>query len=83
VIACGAIHPEYLEVITTYVQHAGIDLQHAEVDAKTGQTGDVGDLLDDKTARCWCSRQTSSVALKTLLRSPKKAHAVGALLSCR
>src|SRR5256884_3214057 len=38
VIAAGAVHPEYLEVIHTYVQHAGIDLEHAEFDPTTGQT---------------------------------------------
>ena len=32
VVACGAIHPEYLDVITTYVQHAGIELLHAPID---------------------------------------------------
>src|SRR6476661_2076727 len=37
VIACGAIHPEYLEVIDTYVQHAGIELLHAPIDSETGQ----------------------------------------------
>ena len=31
VIACGAIHPEYLEVVNTYVQHAGIELQHVRL----------------------------------------------------
>src|SRR5947207_1418537 len=33
IIAAGAVHPEYLEVVHTYVQHAGIDLEHAEFDA--------------------------------------------------
>src|SRR6267378_2303265 len=50
VVACGAIHPEYLEVITTYVQHAGIELSRAPIDAKTGQTSRATDILDDKTA---------------------------------
>ena len=47
VIACGAIHPEYLEVITTYVQHAGIELLHAPADIVTGQTSGALDLLDE------------------------------------
>src|SRR5712691_4865297 len=50
VVACGAIHPEYLEVITTYVQHAGIELLQAPIDSETGQASDAADLLDDKTA---------------------------------
>ena len=80
VIACGAIHPEYLEVITTYVQHAGIDLQHAEVDAKTGQTGDVADLLDDKTAALLVQSPNFFGCIEDVAALAEKAHAVGALL---
>src|ERR1700704_940433 len=51
VIAAGAVHPEYLEVVHTYVQHAGIDLEHAAFDATTGQTSAESLLgLDDQTA---------------------------------
>src|SRR5512132_3344447 len=50
VISCGAIHPEYLDVVATYVQHAGIELARAEFDSATGQTSDVADLIDDNTA---------------------------------
>src|SRR5437773_8573876 len=38
VIASAAIHPQYLEVAHTYVQHAGIELQHAAFCTETGQT---------------------------------------------
>src|SRR5882672_373068 len=38
VIAAGAVHPEYLEVVHTYVQHAGINLEHAAFDSSSGQT---------------------------------------------
>ncbi len=51
VIACGAIHPEYLEVVHTYVQHAGIELQH--VGTLIQQSGQVPARiahLDDQTA---------------------------------
>src|SRR2546423_12463648 len=37
-IASSAAHPQYLEVVRTYVQHAGIDLELVDFDAKTGQT---------------------------------------------
>src|SRR5512132_2496609 len=51
VIACGVIHPEYLEVVSTYVQHAGIDFEHVDYDPATGQTsGQLAAALDDKTA---------------------------------
>src|SRR5712664_1990572 len=38
VIASSAIHPQYLEVAHTYVQHAGIELQHASFDRASGAT---------------------------------------------
>src|ERR1700682_1729993 len=51
VVACGAIHPEYLEVVTTYVQHAGIELLHADLDSTSGQTpAESLRGLDDQTA---------------------------------
>ncbi len=31
VVASGAVHPQYLEVVKTYVQHAGIDLEVVDV----------------------------------------------------
>src|ERR1700730_6401977 len=37
-IASTAVHPQYLEVAHTYVQHAGIELQHAPFDSISGQT---------------------------------------------
>src|SRR5690242_10444621 len=39
VIASAAVHPQYLEVVKTYVQHAGIDLEVTDFDQKTGQGG--------------------------------------------
>src|ERR1044072_4620271 len=37
VIASSAAHPEYLEVVRAYVQHAGIHLELAQFDEQTGQ----------------------------------------------
>src|SRR5687768_3018618 len=50
VIACGAVHPEYLEVVKTYVQHAGIDLDVTDFDPSSGQVAGGIAHLDDKTA---------------------------------
>src|SRR6201991_35802 len=51
VIASAAVHPQYLEVVKTYVPHAGIDLELAEFDEKTGQAGAaLANAIDDKTA---------------------------------
>ena len=80
VVACGAIHPEYLEVITTYVQHAGIELLHAELDSKTGQTSGALDLLDDKTAALVVQSPNFFGCIEDVAALAEKAHAVGALL---
>ncbi len=80
VVACGAIHPEYLEVITTYVQHAGIELVHALVDSKTGQTSDPKNLLDDKTAALVVQSPNFFGCIEDVTALAEKAHAVGALL---
>jgi glycine dehydrogenase subunit 1 len=81
VIACGAIHPEYLEVVNTYVQHAGIDLVHADFDAGTGQTSNtLGSLLDDKTAAIVVQSPNFFGCIEDVTALAEQAHAVGALL---
>src|SRR4029450_5512715 len=80
VIACGAIHPEYLEVITTYVQHAGIELLHAPTDNDTGQISGALDLLDDKTAALVVQSPNFFGCIEDVAALAEKAHAVGALL---
>ena len=80
VVACGAIHPEYLDVITTYVQHAGIELFHAQLDAETGQTSSTIDLLDDKTAALVVQSPNFFGCIEDVAALAEKAHAVGALL---
>ena len=81
VVACGAIHPEYLEVIDTYVQHAGIELVHAEADAETGQaSGDIGELLDDKTAALVVQSPNFFGCIEDVTALAEKAHAAGALM---
>jgi glycine dehydrogenase subunit 1 len=80
VVACGAIHPEYLEVITTYVQHAGIELSRAPIDAKTGQTSDAIDILDDKTAALVVQSPNFFGCIEDVAALAERAHSVGALL---
>jgi len=80
VVACGAIHPEYLEVITTYVQHAGIELLHAPIDSETGQALDPTDLLDDKTAALVVQSPNFFGCIENVAALAEKAHSVGALL---
>jgi glycine dehydrogenase subunit 1 len=81
VIACGAIHPEYLEVVNTYVQHAGIDLVHADFDAGTGQTSkSLAASLDDKTAAIVVQSPNFFGCIEDVTALAEQAHAVGALL---
>lgn len=81
VVACGAIHPEYLEVIKTYVQHAGIELVHADADPETGQApGNIAELLDDKTAALVVQSPNFFGCIEDVSALGEKAHAVGALL---
>src|SRR5687767_13258562 len=81
VVACGAIHPEYLEVVNTYVQHAGIELVHSEADPETGQAPrDVAELLDDKTAALVVQSPNFFGCIEDVAALAEKAHSVGALL---
>jgi glycine dehydrogenase subunit 1 len=81
VVACGAIHPEYLEVISTYVQHAGIELVRADADPATGQAPvDIAELLDDKTAALVIQSPNFFGCIEDVAALGEKAHSVGALL---
>src|SRR5204862_5279814 len=49
-IASSVVHPQYLEVVKTYVQHAGIELQPPPFDFVTGQTPTSAfDTMDAQT----------------------------------
>src|SRR5213596_377691 len=51
VITSAAVHPEYLEVVDTYVQHYGIDFKRVDSDARSGLISEEGlHALDDQTA---------------------------------
>ena len=81
VIVSSAIHPQYLEVAHTYVQHAGIELQHAQFDSATGQTSlSAFDSIDDKTAAIVVQSPNFFGCVEDLAALGEKAHAHGALL---
>ncbi len=80
VIACGAIHPEYLDVVTTYVQHAGIELVRGDFDSASGQTSDVAKLIDDKTAALVVQSPNFFGCIEDVAALAEQAHAAGALL---
>src|SRR6185437_13871909 len=77
VIACGAIHPEYLDVVTTYVQHAGIEVLRAEFAAATGQTSDVVRLIDGQTAALVVQSPNFFGCIEDIAALAEQAHAAG------
>jgi len=81
VIASSAVHPQYLEVAHTYVQHAGIDLQHATLDSATGATPPSAfDSIDDQTAAIVVQSPNFFGCIEDVQALSEKAHAHGALL---
>jgi len=80
VVACAAIHPEYVEVVNTYVQHAGIDFVEAQLNSETGQTSSLDGLLDDQTAALVVQSPNFFGCIEDVAALAKRAHAVGALL---
>src|SRR5687768_639546 len=81
VIASSAVHPQYLEVVKTYVQHAGIDLELVDFDAATGQTGEtLAHAVDDQTAAIVVQSPNFFGCVEDLSALADAAHAKGALL---
>ena len=81
VVASTATHPQYLEVINTYVQHAGIHLELAPFDEKTGQSWQAfAEAIDDRNsgARGPVTKFLRLYRGSTALADA--AHAKGALL---
>jgi len=81
IIAASSIHPQYLEVVKTYVQHAGIDLDLVEYDQKTGQAGQgLANAIDDQTAAVVVQSPNFFGCIEQLTSLADAAHARGALL---
>ena len=81
VIASATVHPQYLEVVKTYVQHAGIDLEIAEFDDKSGLSGaGLAEAVDDKTAALVVQSPNFFGCVEDLKALADAAHEKGALL---
>ena len=81
VISSAAVHPQYLEVVNTYVQHAGIDLELATIDEKTGLTGAaLAAAVDDQTAALVVQSPNFFGCIEDVKALADAAHAKGALL---
>ena len=81
VIASAPVHPQYLEVVKTYVQHAGIDLEITDFDEKTGQGGSaLSAAVDDQTAALVVQSPNFFGCIEDVKALADAAHAKGALL---
>jgi glycine dehydrogenase subunit 1 len=81
VAVSSSVHPEYLEVANTYVQHYGIDLHQLGYDAQTGQiSNDALGALDDQTAAVVVQSPNFFGCIEDVKAIADRAHAVGALL---
>lgn len=81
VVAATSIHPQYLEVVETYVQHAGIHLDRVEHDKQTGQTASsLIAAVDDQTAAIVVQSPNFFGCIEDLQALADAAHAKGALL---
>jgi glycine dehydrogenase subunit 1 len=81
IVAAASVHPEYLQVAETYVQHYGIEMETAAVDQSTGQLSDAGlSALDDQTAALIVQSPNFFGCVEDVAALAEKAHAVGALL---
>jgi glycine dehydrogenase subunit 1 len=81
VITSAAVHPEYLEVADTYVQHYGIELKLAGTDEQTGLISAEGlNSLDEQTAALVVQSPNFFGCVEDVSALAERAHAVGALL---
>jgi glycine dehydrogenase subunit 1 len=76
-----AVHPEFLEVANTYVQHAGIELERLDFDVRTGQTStEALAALDEKSAALVIQSPNFFGCIEDVRALAERAHSVGALL---
>jgi len=81
VVASTVVHPQYLEVVRTYVQHAGIDLEVVDFDEQSGQAGtQLIESIDDQTAAVVVQSPNFFGCVEDLVKVGNAAHAKGALL---
>jgi glycine dehydrogenase subunit 1 len=81
VVSAASVHPQYLEVVNTYVQHAGIHLELIPFDEKTGQCAEaLSSAIDDQTAAVVVQSPNFFGCIEDLKLLADAAHARGALL---
>jgi glycine dehydrogenase subunit 1 len=80
-IASSAAHPQYLEVVRTYVQHAGIHLEVVPFDERAGQSWkSLAETVDNETAALVVQSPNFFGCIEDVSALADAAHAKGALL---
>ena len=81
VVTSTSTHPQYLEVVRTYVQHAGIHLELVPFDERTGQSWQaLAAAIDNETAALVVQSPNFFGCIEDLSALADAAHAKGALL---
>lgn len=80
VLVSDGIHPEYLEVVKTYVQHAGIEIDTLALGDERAQTEVDRAKLDETIAAVVVQSPNFFGTLENLKSLADSAHKVGALL---
>jgi glycine dehydrogenase subunit 1 len=81
VVATSSVHPQYLDVVKTYVQHAGIDLEIVSHDQQTGQAGtSLTAEINEQTAAVVVQSPNFFGCIEDLTSLAEAAQAKGALL---
>jgi glycine dehydrogenase subunit 1 len=81
VVSATSVHPQYLEVVKTYVQHAGIQLELVQFDEQTGQCGEaLASAIDEQTAAVVVQSPNFFGCIEDLTAIADAAHAKGSLL---
>ena len=80
VVASTAVHPQYLEVVRTYVQHAGIDLEVVDFHEQSGQAAtQLTESIDEQTAAVVVQSPNFFGCIEDVASVVNAAHAKGAL----
>jgi glycine dehydrogenase subunit 1 len=86
VVVSGSVHPEYREVLGTYLQSRGFEVVVSKVRIEGDRIveDDLEELLDERTACCAVQQPSFFGGVRDLSSLADRAHAVGALfiISC-
>ena len=80
VIVSPALHPEYLRVAETYVEHAGVELRRGGFDEGAGLSSFDEAMIDSETAALVVQSPNFFGCVEDVERLAEVAHKAGALL---